>query len=50
MKHLVPKLAELLPDLPTLLVRLLRRWLSGAVLRASLRRDNRLGSIPWEET
>jgi hypothetical protein len=38
MKHLVPEPAELLPDHPALLVRLLRRWLSEALLRASYRR------------
>jgi len=46
MKHLVPEPAELLPDHPALLVRLLRRWLSEALLRASYRRVKRLGSIP----
>src|SRR5438270_6471584 len=46
MKHLVPEPAELLPDHPALRVRLLRRWLSEALLRAWYRRVKHLGSIP----
>ena len=47
MKHLVPELAELLPDHPALLVRLLRRWLSGALARGlvSARQASRVDSV-----
>jgi hypothetical protein len=46
MKHLDPEQGLRSPDRPACLVRLLRRWLSEALLRASYRRVKRLGSIP----